>query len=82
MAKKLNFGQRMQELKRKKAQEAKDKELLERFPPLPPLDAKIEEHLTIPLDATAPIEARTVIVQSQTPLERAVQTLREKAQGL
>lgn len=77
-----NFGQRMKELKLKKLKEAESKELLERYPEVPSLESQIQQHLLIPADVTAPVEARTIIVSSQTPLERAVQTLREKAQGI
>lgn len=82
---KKDFYQKMQDAKKKKAQEAKDKKLKEDFslePPPVPLDHKIEQHLSLPISPTEPVEMRTVVVKSQTPLERTIQTLREKAQGL
>lgn len=82
---KLEFYKKMQAAKKKKAQEAKDKKLKEDFslePPPIPLDSRIEEHLVLPTSPVEPVEARTVVVKSQTPLERTIQTLREKAQGL
>lgn len=82
MKNKPNFGQKMRDIKLKKAKEQKDKELLERFPQVPPEESKIEQHLVLPIDPTSPVEARTILIKSQTTLERTIQTIREKSQGL
>lgn len=82
--KKPNFGERMQEIKRKKAQAAKDKELTDRFPQIEP-DKPMEQVVIIPPTRISPTEevpAQTFIRPQETPLERTVRVLREKAQGL
>lgn len=83
--KKDNFGQRMKALKVKKKQEAKDKELTDRFPEIIPTNTPMEEVLIIPPDHGAPatnVEPTVIIRQQESPLERAVRRIREQSQGI
>ena len=82
---KSGFYQKMQDAKAKKAKATKDKKLAEEFSPHSqpvPLDHSIETRIAIPTNPAERVEAREVVIKSQTPLERTIQTLREKAQGL
>ena len=83
--KKPNFGERMKELKAQKSREAKDKELLDRFPPQPPLEQPVTASITLkPLEVTAPTPApgQKIEVVPRTTLDLAIQRLREQARGV
>ena len=83
-AKGKNFGQRMQDLRLKKIKDAKDAELLACFLPQVPLpDMNNPDKPQEP----KPIAPETYIQAvppspSQTMMERALQSLREKSQGI
>ncbi len=83
MAKGKNFGQRMAELRIKKLKEDSDRKLLECFlpqPQMPDMNNK-EKPLPKPVSPETYIEAVTPS-PSQTMMDRAIQSLREKTQGL
>lgn len=77
--KKLTFGERMRLLKEQRKKAWEDKQLLERFPSQPSLEAKIQEYYVMPMSVTAPVERRVDITEPMSPLERAVAKLREQA---
>lgn len=69
----------------KKARQLLKKEQAEieaRQQPITPLDSHIEKHFRVALEATAPVKETTVVVKNSNPLEKALNTLREQAQGL
>ena len=90
---KVNFGQRMwvirrakaQEIKMKADKEAKDKALLDQFPPSLPLEQPITASISLkPLVVTAPVPAKgmELNVVPQTALDIAINKLREQARKL
>lgn len=72
----------MKALKLKKLQEMKDKELLERFPVEKGIDAPKEVLIIPPMNVTSDVPASPIIQQLPTPLEVAIQRLRDQAQGI
>jgi hypothetical protein len=79
---KPNFGQRMLDLKKKKAQAAKDKEITDQFPQVN--EVPMEQVIILPPQRTFPTEEvpQIIIRPQETPLERTIRNLREKSQGL
>ena len=80
---KKNFGQRMLDLKKAKAQrlarEAKEKELLERFPSEPPMS---ETRGMVVLHPETPgTPARTEIIKIPNKIEQAIAHLRNQTTG-
>ena len=50
-----------------------------KHPSITPLDSHVEKHLTIPIEATEPVKETVFVVKDKTPLERAVEHLRQGA---
>ena len=81
IVKKPSFGIKMRDLKEKRAKEVADKRLLEQFLSQPSLEAKIQQHLVMPIDVTGATPIK-VITEPMTPLERTIQRLREISSNL
>ena len=82
--KKSSFGVRMQALKEQRKREAKDKELLDRFPQQSPLDARTEIVTVAPMISSTSDTPATVVTIRKIPtaLELTIARLREQAQNL
>lgn len=87
---KLNFGQRMWLLKQQRAKAAKDKALIDQFPPVAPINMPVPTtyiYKPVELKVTAPTVPDfpgTVIEQHvqavmMSPFDKAIQHLREQA---
>lgn len=80
----LNFGERMAELRRLRLKNIQDKLLLDQFQNIPSMTAKIEKHLVFPgtpINTTDEVKVTEVVVESQTPLERTIQRLRDQTRS-
>ncbi len=80
-AKGKSFGQRMVELKKAKAKQEADAKLLENYPTLNVSQQMDAAYTLAPLAPEQFLEQRPP-APNQTPLDRAIQTLREKSQGI
>jgi hypothetical protein len=80
MKTRFSFGLKMAALKWARQLLKKEQaEIESRKEPITPLDSHIQKQLTIPMEATAPVKETSVVINMPSPLERALNHLREQA---